>query len=387
MPVIGAMMVALQSVFVDRDRTGGGHSALETIVARAKHTKHATTQAAGAATWPQTLIFPEGICHNADALTMFKRGAFVAGVPVQPCVFRYRYTHFNPAWLHAGPSLGASIFRLACQVYNSMEVQFLPVYVPSPEEMKDPILYAANVRRVCARALGVPGAPLPTTLHCYEDVRLSQMAARAHYPAASAAVEFGALHKLYHMEFSEVTALLKEFESMDEDRDGYVTLEEWADALELPVTPLLRENFNLLDVDGDGRISFREFAIGLLFAARDATSHDTIHAAFEVFSRGESSVSRADFEAVLRKAFPTATREQVSRIFKHVDTDESGSIELDEFKAYAIAHPEYMKIFEDWQAHAPQNTEGAAEAAVATPADGGAKPKKKTTRSRKAKRE
>lgn len=37
-----------------------------------------------------------------------------------------------------------------------MEVEFLPVYQPRPQESKDPTLYANNVLRVMAQALGIP---------------------------------------------------------------------------------------------------------------------------------------------------------------------------------------------------------------------------------------
>ncbi|KAK7801387.1 hypothetical protein U0070_001174 [Myodes glareolus] len=37
-----------------------------------------------------------------------------------------------------------------------VEVEFLPVYQPRPQESKDPTLYANNVQRVMAQALGIP---------------------------------------------------------------------------------------------------------------------------------------------------------------------------------------------------------------------------------------
>ena len=48
-----------------------------------------------------------------------------------------------------------------------MQVHFLPVYHPSPEEQKDAILYANNVRKVMAETLGVR-----PTEHGFEDVLL-----------------------------------------------------------------------------------------------------------------------------------------------------------------------------------------------------------------------
>ena len=42
------------------------------------------------------------------------------------------------------------------QPFSRAELEFLPVYHPSPEEIADPKLYASNVRDVMAGALGVP---------------------------------------------------------------------------------------------------------------------------------------------------------------------------------------------------------------------------------------
>jgi lysophosphatidylcholine acyltransferase/lyso-PAF acetyltransferase len=41
-------------------------------------------------------------------------------------------------------------------VHNSLEIEYLPVYIPSQAERNDPLLYANNVRNVMARALNVP---------------------------------------------------------------------------------------------------------------------------------------------------------------------------------------------------------------------------------------
>lgn len=45
-------------------------------------------------------------------------------------------------------SIFTHIFRLLTQVYNRIEIHFMPVYVPTPEERADPVLYASNVRAV-----------------------------------------------------------------------------------------------------------------------------------------------------------------------------------------------------------------------------------------------
>lgn len=71
-------------------------------------------------------------------------------------------------FLLTSAELGYTFWLLVLrQPYNLMEIHYLPPYVPSPDEVADPSLYARNVREVIARDLGVH-----TTDHCFDDVLL-----------------------------------------------------------------------------------------------------------------------------------------------------------------------------------------------------------------------
>ncbi|GLH16239.1 Uncharacterized protein GBIM_20573 [Gryllus bimaculatus] len=109
---------------------------------------------------PSVLIFPEGTCTNRSCLITFKPGAFYPGVPVQPVCIRYPNKLDTVTWTWEGP--GASC-----------EIEFLPVYHPDARERADPKLFASNVRRLMARALGVPVSD-----YTYDDCRLLTRAKR-----------------------------------------------------------------------------------------------------------------------------------------------------------------------------------------------------------------
>lgn len=47
---------------------------------------------------PMLSVAPEGTLSHGRCVLTFKRGAFVAGVPVVPFVLRYKLTPHNPAW-------------------------------------------------------------------------------------------------------------------------------------------------------------------------------------------------------------------------------------------------------------------------------------------------
>ncbi|KAJ6634430.1 hypothetical protein lerEdw1_014028 [Lerista edwardsae] len=115
-PVIGALLRFNQAILVSRHDPASRKKVVEEVK------KRATSQGK----WPQVLFFPEGTCSNKKALLKFKPGAFISGVPIQPVLIRYP---------------------------NSL---FLPVYQPSAEEEINPTLYANNVQKVMARALGIP---------------------------------------------------------------------------------------------------------------------------------------------------------------------------------------------------------------------------------------
>jgi len=151
MPIVGVFAQVFQCIFVDRMDVGSRKQAQEEI----KRKVHSEGR--------QLLVFPEGTVTNGNALISFRQGAFAAGVPVQPICIRYPHEHFTPA-RSTNSDQALMWFRLLCQFVNKVEIIYLPVYHPSPEEIADPTLYANNVRNVMARTLHIP-----TTNHTYLD--------------------------------------------------------------------------------------------------------------------------------------------------------------------------------------------------------------------------
>ena len=78
-PLVGTIVKAIQTVTVDRKDPKSKKNVIESMKNRAKPDTG----------WPQTLIFPEGTTTNGRLLITFKSGAFIPGVPVQPCVISY----------------------------------------------------------------------------------------------------------------------------------------------------------------------------------------------------------------------------------------------------------------------------------------------------------
>ncbi|KEG09310.1 EF hand domain containing protein [Trypanosoma grayi] len=138
--------------------------------------------------WRPSVVFPEACCTNGRALIQFDTDAFAPGAPVQPICVRHPYTHFDPSWCGAN-SPWAMLLQTMCQLYNAVELTYLPVYAPTLAEQQDSALYAENVRRAMAHAM-----LLPVTAHNSTDVRLMLMAHHLQLPFEAVNVEAGHSH-------------------------------------------------------------------------------------------------------------------------------------------------------------------------------------------------
>ena len=58
------------------------------------------------------------------------------------------------------------LWTTLAQPFTRAEIEFLPVYYPSPAEQKDPKLYASNVRDIMAADLKIP-----TSEMTFEEVK------------------------------------------------------------------------------------------------------------------------------------------------------------------------------------------------------------------------
>lgn len=149
-PFIGLFGIALQLFFVERKGSGdraNRHVLRGDAVA-------AIAQRAADRRFPLLALAPEATTKAKPCLLRFRRGAFAPGQPVCPVLLRYRYRRFNPSWGVCFTPF--HVYRLLAQFVNHLEIEVLPPYHPSDEELQDWALYAENVRQLMGRRLGVP---------------------------------------------------------------------------------------------------------------------------------------------------------------------------------------------------------------------------------------
>jgi lysophosphatidylcholine acyltransferase / lyso-PAF acetyltransferase len=145
-PLLGPGIRALQNIYIASDGTSEAGGAAKAVADRAARSREFDVP---------VIVFPEGTLSDGRGLLKFKTGAFAAGRPVVPLLLRYRLKPFSPAW--GIVPMPFHLLRMLTQLYNPLEMEFLPVYHPSAAERNNPQLYCANVRLLMARAL--PPAP------------------------------------------------------------------------------------------------------------------------------------------------------------------------------------------------------------------------------------
>ncbi|KAM8799258.1 lysophosphatidylcholine acyltransferase 2 [Eudromia elegans] len=330
-PLFGTILSSLQPVSVSRQDPDSRKNTVTEI----------TSRAMSGGQWPQILIFPEGTCTNRSCLITFKQGAFIPRVPVQPVLLRYPNKLDTVTWTWQGYSFKELCVMTLCQPFTRVEVEFLPVHVPTEEEKNDPILFANRVRDTMATALNVP-----VTDHTFEDCRLMISAGQLTLPMEAGLVEFTKISKKLNLKWNHVREQLDTFAAIaSASKGGRIGIEEFAEYLKLPVSDVLKELFLLFDRNGDGTIDFREYVIGLSILCNPANTEETIQMAFKLFDMDDDgTITEDEFACIIQSALGLPELD-VSQLFKEIDADETGKLSYDEFKDFALKHPEYAKLF------------------------------------------
>lgn len=328
-PLIGRLLRAVQPVLVSRVDPDSRKNTINEIIRRAT----------SGGEWPQILVFPEGTCTNRSCLITFKPGAFIPGVPVQPVLLRYPNKLDTVTWTWQGYTFLQLFVLTCCQPFTKVEVEFMPVQAPNDEEKRDPVLFASRVRNLMAEALGIP-----VTDHTYEDCRLMISAGQLTLPMEAGLVEFTKISRKLKLDWDGVRKHLSEYAAIaSSSKGGRIGIEEFAEYLKLPVSDVLRQLFALFDRNHDGSIDFREYVIGLAVLCNPANTEEIIQVAFKLFDVDEDGyISEDEFSTILQASLGVPDLD-VSGLFKEIAQGDSVSYE--EFKNFALKHPEYAKIF------------------------------------------
>ncbi|XP_067914779.1 lysophosphatidylcholine acyltransferase 1-like isoform X1 [Heterodontus francisci] len=329
-PIWGTLIKYIQPVLVSRSDQHSRRKTVEEIKQRALSNGR----------WPQVMIFPEGTCTNRSCLITFKPGAFIPGVPVQPVVLRYPNKMDTITWTWQGPGALKILWLTLCQLHNNVEMEFLPIYMPSEEEKKNPILYANNVRKVMAKALGVP-----VTDYTFEDCQLVMSDSQLKLPVDTCLLEFAKLVRKLNLKPDRVEKELDELaESAKKVKGKQTTLEMFADYLKLPICDALTDMFVLFDENENGTIDIREYVIALSVVSRPSKTHETVKLAFRMYESAERTITEDDLACILKTALGV-NKLDVSNLFDAIDATQKGKISYMDFCKFSSMNPDYAEEY------------------------------------------
>ncbi|GLD69740.1 lysophosphatidylcholine acyltransferase 1-like protein [Lates japonicus] len=345
-PVWGTLISYIRPVFVFRSDQDSRRKTVEEIKRRA--------QSEGK--WPQIMIFPEGTCTNRSSLILFKAGAFIPGLPVQPVVLRYPNKLDTVTWTWQGtrstkPTDVSSRFKILwltlCQPHNPMEIEYLPIYTPSNEEKENPALFANNVRKLMAKALEVPLTDLS-----FDDREISLSQGPLCIYDYCSLLEFNQLVCRLGLRAGTRGKILEEQAKramkLQGDRLG---LEDFAQFLNLPVTDTLTEVHSLFDQHGDGQIDIRHFVIALSTVHRPSKSMETLKLAFKMYESEENGdILEEDLTTILEIMLGVRDVE-LSGLFLSLDRPDKEKITYDELHHFIEQHPHFVQKYLDFKDH------------------------------------
>ncbi|KAK5922601.1 lysophosphatidylcholine acyltransferase 1 isoform X1 [Gymnodraco acuticeps] len=330
-PLWGTLIKFIRPVFVSRSDQDSRKKTVEEIKRRA----HSGGE------WPQIMIFPEGTCTNRSCLITFKPGAFIPAVPVQPVVIRYPNKLDSITWTWQGPGAFEILWLTLCQLHNRFVVEFLPIYTPSEEEKKNPALYAINVRRVLAKALGVP-----ITDYSFEDCQLAMAEGQLRLPVDTCLLEFSKLARRLGLKPRNTEKVLQDYVNRARKLEGQkLDLDDFAQFLDVPVSEMLRDMFSLFDEHEDNCMDIREYVIALSVICRPAKTLETMKLAFKMFEAEEDGAITEMELAVILKTALGVTHLSVSRLFTAIDPEDTGKITFDKFRCFVEQHPDISEEY------------------------------------------
>jgi len=253
---------------VSRDNTKSRQAAVKELQYRAITTK---------GQWPHVCIFPEGTCTNRKSLISFKRGAFIPGCPVQPVCLRFPDQPDIYSWTWDGPGGLVLTLLLLCQLNNVAEIEFLPVWNPTEEEKENPKLYAEHVQHYMSRCLNIP-----VTGHSFEDTLLMATATKHGLPPEAGVIEFNNTAGRLGINLDTAKEHLERFALLDSDKDGKISLQDFALHYKLPNATPVKEIFSIFDREATGAIDFRQYLVGSACLARVAAKKEVVESALKV---------------------------------------------------------------------------------------------------------
>lgn len=331
LPVIGALLEFNQAVLVSRKDPESRKKAIAQVTERLTSDGY----------WPQMLMFPEGTTTNGSALIKFKPGAFLAGVPVQPVLLHYPNKLDTVRWTYKGTTWVESLWHTTSQFYTNSTIEFLPVYNPSQEEKNDPNLYADNVQKLMAKALGVPA----TDYVMEGRVPVSKLGGLS-VPLESPARETLSLLHRNGLGAHEVKAALDRM--IDRCQSGAQGSK--ASAEELASILGLTDEQTAVTICGlyskDETVDLRQIYLSVAALSGFVSFKSLLHTAFTLFDReGRGSLSAEELSGLMGALLGIPQRNTADL---YTQASSEGQLTEDNLLRVLTTHPTYQRVVNEY---------------------------------------
>ncbi|KAF1380805.1 hypothetical protein PFLUV_G00167800 [Perca fluviatilis] len=331
LPVIGALLEFNQAVLVSRKDPESRKKAVAQVTERLTSDGY----------WPQMLMFAEGTTTNGSALIKFKPGAFLAGVPVQPVLLRYPNKLNTVRWSYKGTTWLEALWHTTSQFYTNSTVEFLPVYKPSLEEKNDPNLYADNVQKLMAKALGVPA----TDYVMEGRVPVNQLGGLS-FPLESPARETLSLLHRNGLGAHEVKAALDRM--LDRCQSGAqgskASAEELASILGLTDRPTALTICGLFSKDET--VDLRQIYLTVAALSGSVSFKSLLHTGFTLFDRAGSGSLSAEELADLMGALLGSPQRHTAELYTQASIQ--GRLTEENLMRVLTTHPTYQRVVNEY---------------------------------------
>ncbi|KAJ8981985.1 hypothetical protein NQ317_013637 [Molorchus minor] len=148
------------------------------------------------------------------------------------------------------------------------------------------------------------------------------------------------------LEKEQISMLKSTFDAFDVEKKGYIEADMIGTIMDMLGTHVLADELDgiisEIDEDGNGEVSFEEFAnLAARFLVEEDEDTDAIQTelkgAFRLYDRdGNGFITIEVLREILRELDDNLTEDDLDNMVDEIDTDGSGTVDWEEFKAVMI---------------------------------------------------
>jgi lysophosphatidylcholine acyltransferase/lyso-PAF acetyltransferase len=331
LPVLRNIFYTAQCIRVNRNDEDSGIGVEKEIRRRARNSD-----------WNRIGVFPEGTCGNGSTVMSFRVDAFTPALPIQPVIVKYIFNEksgVDPSWSGFELDFVSLTCRLMCQPRNVMLITYLDPVVPTRDDQLNPKHYAQRVRDIMARALGVPKSK-----HSVEDMMVQLEAIRLHLKPEDVVLGMESVQSL-RFTVDDVKCALNQFKRMDYDHNRILTYDDFSRAMSIPDSDMLSEVWFIF-TQGKVYLTVRDYIYSAIRVSKEMSQIRSITAIFRMLDKdGDDVISFQEWFDALKCLSPNITPPQAIRLFRRLDLDHEGNLDLINFGASLRKNPALMVCF------------------------------------------